>query len=52
MDLLLERFVEKYMPSTDKKEANDEDEYLEISVPRDMFSEQALDNLKIMVLIV
>lgn len=46
LDLLLERFVEKYMPSTDKKEANDKDEYLEISVPRDMFSEQALDNLK------
>lgn len=46
LDLLLERFVEKYMPSRDKKEANDKDEYLEISVPRDMFSEQVLDNLK------
>ena len=49
LDLLLERFVEKHMPSTDKKEANDKndkDECLEISVPKDMFSEQALDNLK------
>lgn len=46
VELLLERFVEKYTVRSDKRKQEKDVECIEISMPKDMFSELALENLK------